>query len=249
MRCPHCAVDIFPNEEWTKGVSIGVVDEPPDTLVVNELCPSCLGWFIELQRGEYLEVGRQEVAWAIKTRTILWPRVSSRQPIPGAVPDEFASLAREAGLILGDSPRASAALSRRCLQQLLRDRAGAPPSNLFHEIEWAIENANLPSHARESLHDLREIGNMAEQATSQRQPESIWRSSRARPTGPWTFWTRCSTITSLDLRERRPGGRPLRRNSGRLRSHRTGLRPESHAPVQGALISTWRRGVTAVTSA
>jgi hypothetical protein len=64
-------------------------------------------------------------------------------------------------LILADSPRASAALSRRCLQQLLRNEAGAPPSDLYHEIEWAIKNAGLPSHAADSLHSLRDIGNMA----------------------------------------------------------------------------------------
>jgi len=50
------------------------------------------------------------------------------------VPEQYASLAREAGLILADSPRASAVLSRRCLQQLLRNEAKAPPGTLFSEI-------------------------------------------------------------------------------------------------------------------
>jgi hypothetical protein len=70
-------------------------------------------------------------------------------------------LVREAGLILADTPRASAVLSRRCLQQLLRNEAKAPPGTLFSEIEWALANADLPSRAKRSLHTLREIGNMA----------------------------------------------------------------------------------------
>ncbi len=159
MRCPHCAVEIFPSVQWTQAVANGV-DEPPENMVVNSLCPSCSGWFIELQWGFDVQSGGQ-LDWAITKRAVLWPKVSTRQPIPADVPEPFASLAREAGLILDDSPRASAVLSRRCLQQILRDQAGAPVSNLRDEIDWAIANAGLPSHSRESLHELREIGNMA----------------------------------------------------------------------------------------
>jgi hypothetical protein len=43
--------------------------------------------------------------------------MSSRPPISPDVPEPHRSLATETGLILSDSPRASAALSRRCLQQ------------------------------------------------------------------------------------------------------------------------------------
>src|SRR5450759_1139475 len=64
--------------------------------------------------------------WIESDQFILWPRVSSRPPIRPDVPEQYASLAREAGLILADSPRASAVLSRRCLQQLLRNEAKAP---------------------------------------------------------------------------------------------------------------------------
>lgn len=159
MRCPHCTVEIFPSSQWSRAVSDGT-DEPADKMVVNDVCPSCGRWFIELQSGYDIPVAG-EIDWVITARTVLWPRTSSRPPIPAEVPDPLRSVAVEAGLILADSPRASAALSRRCLQQVLREESKAPPSDLFHEIEWAIANAGLPSHAKEGLHDLREIGNMA----------------------------------------------------------------------------------------
>ena len=42
---------------------------------------------------------------------------------------------KEACLVLSDSPKASAALSRRCLQNLLRGAAGVKPGDLSIEIQ------------------------------------------------------------------------------------------------------------------
>jgi hypothetical protein len=92
---------------------------------------------------------------------LLLPRSSGRKPLPPEVIEPYRGLYEEAALILQDSPRASAALSRRCLQHLLRELAKASPSDLYHEIEWVLTNAGLPSYVTESLHDLRVIGNMA----------------------------------------------------------------------------------------
>jgi hypothetical protein len=125
-------------------------------------CPECSGIFLTHADLKFMDGPEPGTATSSESGTfILLPRVSSRPAIPPEVPEPYASLAREAGLILPDSPRASAALSRRCLQQLLRDVAGAPPGSLYAEIEWAMKNAALPSHATEALHDLRVIGNMA----------------------------------------------------------------------------------------
>ena len=125
-------------------------------------CPECEGIFLTHSDMTITDGPEPGTATTSESGTfVLLPRVSSRPPIPPDVPEQYASLAREAGLILADSPRASAALSRRCLQQLLRNEAKAPPGKLFHEIEWAIADADLPSRSKRSLHALREIGNMA----------------------------------------------------------------------------------------
>lgn len=91
---------------------------------------------------------------------MLYPRAPMR-PLAPEVPEPYAGLFNEAALTLPDSPRASAALSRRCLQQLLRQEAKVPPGKLYDEIEHVLANRLLPSHLNDGLHGLRELGNMA----------------------------------------------------------------------------------------
>jgi Domain of unknown function (DUF4145) len=167
MRCPHCSIAISPVFN-TGPMGHGAAAmfyrgaDSENHRVAAASCPECKEVFLLHTDLSFEDGPERGTATSKESREfLLWPRVSSRAPVPADVPEEYASLAREAGLILTDSPRASAALSRRCLQQLLRNKAGAPPSDLYHEIEWAIQNAGLPTHASECLHDLREIGNMA----------------------------------------------------------------------------------------
>jgi hypothetical protein len=68
---------------------------------------------------------------------------------------------REACLVLADSPKASAALSRRCLQNLLREVAKVKPGNLADEIQQVIDSGKLPSTLVDSIDAVRNIGNFA----------------------------------------------------------------------------------------
>lgn len=65
----------------------------------------------------------------------------------------------EASAVLSLSPKASAALSRRCLQAVLKDKGGFTQHNLIDQID-AAEKV-LPTHVGESLHAVRQIGNFA----------------------------------------------------------------------------------------
>lgn len=67
----------------------------------------------------------------------------------------------EACLILTLSPKASAALSRRCLQNILREKAGVKKGDLANEIQQVIDSNKLPSHLSESIDAIRNIGNFA----------------------------------------------------------------------------------------
>jgi hypothetical protein len=73
----------------------------------------------------------------------------------------FADDYREACLVLSDSPKASAALSRRCLQNLLREVARVKPSNLADEIQQVIDSGKLPSSLVDSIDAIRNVGNFA----------------------------------------------------------------------------------------
>ncbi len=61
--------------------------------------------------------------------------------------------------MLSLSPKASAALTRRCLQHTLKEAGGFPQNNLSDQIDHAIPT--LPSYIQRNLDIVREIGNFA----------------------------------------------------------------------------------------
>ncbi|MBE0540820.1 MAG: DUF4145 domain-containing protein [Verrucomicrobia bacterium] len=89
------------------------------------------------------------------------PKVAGRPPVPPDVPNKYADDYKEACLVIADSPKASAALSRRCLQHLLRSEAKVKHQDLFNEIQELINRGALPSHIAEGLDAVRNIGNFA----------------------------------------------------------------------------------------
>jgi len=101
--------------------------------------------------------------WTVRKgfETLFFPKQISRSPLPTDVPEEFAADYKEACLTLRDSPKASAALSRRCLQHILREKANISHGNLANEIQQAIDSKQLPSFLSESIDAIRNIGNFA----------------------------------------------------------------------------------------
>ena len=74
------------------------------------------------------------------------------------MPQKYAEYFKEACLVIADSPMASAALSRRLLQLLLREVHKVKPGDLVAEITEAL--SKLPGHLQE-LDAIRNIGNFA----------------------------------------------------------------------------------------
>lgn len=98
---------------------------------------------------------------ASSERILVWPKGSTRPPCPKEVPEAFASDYREACIVLPDSAKASAALSRRCLQNLLREVAKVKPADLYNEIQELLGKGTLPGHIADGLEAVRNIGNFA----------------------------------------------------------------------------------------
>ena len=67
----------------------------------------------------------------------------------------------EAGLVLADSPKASAALSRRALQGLLKVAAETDTDDLFPQIQEVLDSNALPTYLANDLDAVRVIGNFA----------------------------------------------------------------------------------------
>lgn len=93
-------------------------------------------------------------------RFMAYPQNYTR-PVPAEVPDPYRQDYVEACKVLDDSAKASAALSRRNLQAVLRDKAGTKSKDLFDQIEEVINSGKVPSHIAEDLHAVRNIGNFA----------------------------------------------------------------------------------------
>jgi hypothetical protein len=93
------------------------------------------------------------------------PKAIGREPLPPDVLQNLASDYNEAVVVLVDSPKASAALSRRCLQNILRDLAQVKPTDLWKEIDEAIASATLPGYLMDELDQVRVVGNFAAHPT------------------------------------------------------------------------------------
>lgn len=105
--------------------------------------------------------GRVEFQPKEETFRFVHPKALSRSPIPPEVTGEFATDYSEACVVLPDSEKASAALSRRCLQHVLREKAGVKKSDLANEIQQVLDSKQLPGYLADDLDAIRNIGNFA----------------------------------------------------------------------------------------
>lgn len=160
MKCPHCRIAFH---DYPQVVSPTQQDADGYWAVVVRKCPACgrdnvhLGRLPENSPVHYVD-------WASDTdvaHTMVYPRVASKPPAPPEVPAHIAEDFNEASLVLSDSPKASAALSRRCLQTVLREAAKVKPRELFHEIQEAMDNQLVPSYLADNIDAIRNIGNFA----------------------------------------------------------------------------------------
>ncbi len=125
----------------------------------NHYCPSCKGKIIWLNEVENSKRGDQHTS-VVKSITLLWPKHPVCQ-VPKGVPEPLASDFREAHDTLPISPKASAALSRRCLQTIIQDQERFTDRNLIDLVKKLLALNKLPSHLAQDLDAIRNVGNFA----------------------------------------------------------------------------------------
>lgn len=147
MKCPHCLEGIHYNPTYINITqdNIGMVQAE------HLVCPACGKAVIHLKQM----TGQGVQAW----RLLAYPKAIARSGVPTEVPQEFARAYKEACLVIADSENASAALSRRCLQHLLREQGKVKPQDLSREIDEAMPK--LPAHLADAIDAVRNIGNFA----------------------------------------------------------------------------------------
>jgi len=150
MKCPHCLLEI---NETFEDVELG--DDSEGRWFANLMrCPNekCNKIIVRLECIE--RNNRPKALYFVR------PISSTRPPAPIEVDDHIAQDYNEACAVISLSPKASAALSRRCLQNILREKASVKHGNLVNEIQEAIDKG-IPSHIAESIDAIRNIGNFA----------------------------------------------------------------------------------------
>lgn len=178
MKCPHC-LNSFHDD--TDGFPTSVIKYRKRwwRLLYQE-CPECG----DLIANFYFYYPETEEEGTIAA----FPKTSSRLKLPSDLPKEFIDDYHEACLVIGDSPKASAALSRRCLQNILREKANIQIFNegagkyedqkikkgeLSEEIQQVIDHSGLPAEIKEGLNVVRVIGNFAAHPIKSKQTGEI----------------------------------------------------------------------------
>lgn len=148
MKCPHCTTSF--HEAWREN---GLGQQPSDLHYWFEghlICPECKQIVVRLRRADQLNQ-------TVRT-FVAHPRSSGRPRVSADVPAQYREDYTEAALILLDSPKASAALSRRVLQHLLREVLKVTPGNLANEIKDVL--SMIPSYLHH-IDAIRNVGNFS----------------------------------------------------------------------------------------
>jgi uncharacterized protein DUF4145 len=157
MKCPHCTTAI--HEAWTDNT---ILNFHGGTLwrVRLTTCPECYKDILQLglaNRG----AGN---LYPPSTWTLIHPEGSNRGPLSTDVPAPIAADYNEAAIVLPLSPKASAALSRRCLQAVLR-QAGYNERDLAKQIDAALAETDgrkaLPTGVHSTLDAIRNFGSFS----------------------------------------------------------------------------------------
>lgn len=177
MKCPHCNTsfaDAFSNHLfWNAPIALSqdgkLLGAPFQWTASYQRCPECQESIIFLRR---VYVAYTEKVGGVQTSHpqggppfsyMAFPASSSR-PVPPEVGDPYRQEFAEACKVLADSAKASAALSRRLLQMILKDKASTAAKDLYGQIEEVIESGNVPGYISKALHAVRNIGNIAAHA-------------------------------------------------------------------------------------
>jgi hypothetical protein len=157
MICPFCSIG-YRNEVseryQLKSDALGYWE------MELRICPECNNMNLTLILRTQIKDGGSSPLYDRK-QILVYPRSSPRPPCHPDVPTDFAEDYNEACLILDLSPRASAALSRRCLQHVLEAKGKVKQDTLFNEITEILKSGSLPSYISDSIDAIRAIGNFS----------------------------------------------------------------------------------------
>ena len=161
LNCPHCNV-VF-NAYWHLAyIGNSKDNDEMGSQIVYVTCPTCDQVIINIQYGitnKGKAYGERELK-AIQASVPIYP-LSQNVNIANEVPSNYKQDLEEAVSVLELSPKSSAALSRRLLQKILREKLNVKKQSLAKEIEEILSRGEIPTYIKESIDAVRNVGNFA----------------------------------------------------------------------------------------
>lgn len=162
MICPHCSTVV--KFDWSITAPREISEDKKEGVIIfYSECPNCDKLVVRLQKGnlkftEYkgLYITEDKVLW----EKIIYPKQNNFQNSID-IPTKYLEDYEEAIKVLSPSPKASAALSRRLLQSILREEFDITENSLVKEIEIFNTLSGVPSHLTNAVDAVRIIGNIA----------------------------------------------------------------------------------------
>ena len=161
MKCPYCNTGINLKIEDEKIYRTqSKTDGETGIKIINSFCPECQDFIILLEKGEYRWMDDSAELIDVGHKEIVYPKFSLRI-LSNEIPSKYRNSFNEANSIVSISPKASAALSRRLLQEILRNKYNINEKDLFKEIDKFIERNDIPEDIKKSVDAIRNVGNFA----------------------------------------------------------------------------------------
>lgn len=162
MLCPHCSTVVKIQWNFTDPQQFNEEKETGTEIYYGE-CPNCLKLVIGMQevRVPYGTSTYEDfVGKAVYWKKIVYPKTNSFQD-SNDIPSQYLEDYEESIKVLSFSPKSSAALTRRLLQNILREEFQISKNSLAEEIEVFINKQGIPSHITDAVDAVRNIGNIA----------------------------------------------------------------------------------------
>ena len=161
MICPNCSIAF--HVEWEEFEIGSSASEHARWECRVAICPQCntpLAEFLKITQAHPEDGGFDILA----DRFPAYPEVPAWATVSEYVPSTLAADYREARKVLPHSPKASAALSRRVLQSILRDK-GYWSRALSRQIDLVLKEPDprkgLPTDLQKNVDAIRNFGNFS----------------------------------------------------------------------------------------
>jgi len=163
MRCSNCRVSIRFEFDGQSRVYVTDVEKKLGFKITYGLCPECSQLLILRSEGRYWEPddGSEPTALTVTEEHCIFPPAPARIIEDEDIPEHYRKSFNEASEVLQVSPKASAAISRRLLQEILQYRFDIKKPMLSQQIEEFVRRRDAPIYLLDAIDTVRVIGNLA----------------------------------------------------------------------------------------